>query len=485
MADTRTRVFANNASARLNANLAADSTSLVLEAGAGARFPSPTGGTIAKLVLRDLSTGSYEVVVCTARSSDTLTIERATEGTSAFDFPAASTVVQHTLTADDMEYFQGLPAAGAAAILVESGPGLKTSELVEGDALDGTEIVPVVQAGTTKRVTAQAIANLGGGGGGAFQVLEYGNDSVAFDNSDNDPHTLFATNIPALDGFYGGYLELVFATEQDFCDGSDTMRYLINIGGNTLYVNAFQLGESFGRSGVQVRVRLEYAGVDGGSSRLFVNGIQNIAGYTCGGGTDPTSEVLILRQAVNISRYQSTIEVQVQYNTEGSGEIGGELLSASLRMFAPDGWEPRSFLGLTTFNTAAGYFWTGSDLAGASDVDGEDAGAITMDERPDWLAGIGIGARSDSSGEVQLKLSVQGQPYDGAQHAYFHYLELEDAADTPIATLIPGDATFGVVDEEDGTFTLTWVWPSPEAHAAFYDGGSYATGLKAYFTWDS
>lgn len=34
--------------------------------------------------------------------------------------------------------------------------------------LDGTELVPVVQGGVTSRATAQDIADLGGGGGGAF-----------------------------------------------------------------------------------------------------------------------------------------------------------------------------------------------------------------------------------------------------------------------------------------------------------------------------
>jgi len=37
----------------------------------------------------------------------------------------------------------------------------KISELPAGSALNGTELVPIVQTGTTKRITAQDIANLG------------------------------------------------------------------------------------------------------------------------------------------------------------------------------------------------------------------------------------------------------------------------------------------------------------------------------------
>jgi hypothetical protein len=42
---------------------------------------------------------------------------------------------------------------------------VRISELTAAAALDGTEVVPVVQDGTTVRTTAQAIADLGGGSG--------------------------------------------------------------------------------------------------------------------------------------------------------------------------------------------------------------------------------------------------------------------------------------------------------------------------------
>lgn len=46
---------------------------------------------------------------------------------------------------------------------------VKISELTTGSALGGTEYVPIVQNGVTVKTTAQAIANLGGGGGGTFE----------------------------------------------------------------------------------------------------------------------------------------------------------------------------------------------------------------------------------------------------------------------------------------------------------------------------
>ncbi len=51
----------------------------------------------------------------------------------------------------------------------------KISQLASASALAGTEVLPVVQAGTTKKVTTQAIADLAAGGGGdTFSITANG-----------------------------------------------------------------------------------------------------------------------------------------------------------------------------------------------------------------------------------------------------------------------------------------------------------------------
>lgn len=45
---------------------------------------------------------------------------------------------------------------------------VKISELTSAASLDGTEIVPIVQSGSTVKTTAQDIADLGGGGGASY-----------------------------------------------------------------------------------------------------------------------------------------------------------------------------------------------------------------------------------------------------------------------------------------------------------------------------
>lgn len=80
------QLFANNAYGKLAEASDEVDTSLVLEYGNGARFPSPTGGDYFLLTLAAITDGqesAWEIVKCTARVGDTLTVTRAQEGTTA------------------------------------------------------------------------------------------------------------------------------------------------------------------------------------------------------------------------------------------------------------------------------------------------------------------------------------------------------------------------------------------------------------------
>jgi hypothetical protein len=77
--------FANNAYGTLSQAYATTATSIVLTAGNGARFPALTGSQYFFATLLDTS-NNLEIVKVTARSTDTLTIVRAQEGTTARAF---------------------------------------------------------------------------------------------------------------------------------------------------------------------------------------------------------------------------------------------------------------------------------------------------------------------------------------------------------------------------------------------------------------
>ena len=78
-------IFTNNATGKLGSNVAVGDTSIILQTGMGEPFPSPSGGDYfpATLVKSD---GTLEIVKCTARSGDVLTVVRSQEGTTAKAF---------------------------------------------------------------------------------------------------------------------------------------------------------------------------------------------------------------------------------------------------------------------------------------------------------------------------------------------------------------------------------------------------------------
>jgi len=74
--------FANNAYSTLAASITTGATSITLTSGEGARFPSLSGSEYFYATLID-SSNNLEIVKVTARSTDVLTVTRASESTTA------------------------------------------------------------------------------------------------------------------------------------------------------------------------------------------------------------------------------------------------------------------------------------------------------------------------------------------------------------------------------------------------------------------
>jgi len=83
MADTF--LFANNARSTLASGITSVATSIFLQTGDGALFPSPGAGERFTITLVD-SSGNVEIAYCTSRTSDTLTVTRGEEGTTNIAF---------------------------------------------------------------------------------------------------------------------------------------------------------------------------------------------------------------------------------------------------------------------------------------------------------------------------------------------------------------------------------------------------------------
>lgn len=94
-------LFANNSTSLLASGILSTDTTLTVTATQGSLFPAPGAGQISKITLEDTS-GNIEVVHCTGRTGDTLTIVRAQEGTTALAFASGSRV-EIRCTAGDLQ----------------------------------------------------------------------------------------------------------------------------------------------------------------------------------------------------------------------------------------------------------------------------------------------------------------------------------------------------------------------------------------------
>lgn len=83
--------FSNNASATLASAITSSGTAITVTSGQGAKFPSVNGSNYFFATLVDAS-NNVEIVKCTSRVNDLLTVLRAQDGTSARAFPAGSII---------------------------------------------------------------------------------------------------------------------------------------------------------------------------------------------------------------------------------------------------------------------------------------------------------------------------------------------------------------------------------------------------------
>jgi len=84
-------LFANNGSSTLASGITSTATSIFLNTGDGALFPSPAAGQQFPVTLKD-SAGNLEIAYCTSRTGDTLTVTRGQESTTQRAFAAGDSI---------------------------------------------------------------------------------------------------------------------------------------------------------------------------------------------------------------------------------------------------------------------------------------------------------------------------------------------------------------------------------------------------------
>lgn len=124
-------LFTNNATSKLLTSIGTSDTSISVVSSGGARFPQPSAADdFFMIVLEDRTQTpvAREIVKCTARNTDTMTIVRAQESTTAQSWNAGI-IVSHRITAGTLQLFLGkIPGStelylGAFASAPNAGPG--------------------------------------------------------------------------------------------------------------------------------------------------------------------------------------------------------------------------------------------------------------------------------------------------------------------------------------------------------------------------
>ena len=100
-------LFTNNAVSTLASGISAVATSLTVQAADGLLFPNPTGSDFFLITLQDAS-NNIEIIKVTSKASDTFTVVRAQEGTSALVWLAADSVELRITAGILAQYRQGV-----------------------------------------------------------------------------------------------------------------------------------------------------------------------------------------------------------------------------------------------------------------------------------------------------------------------------------------------------------------------------------------
>lgn len=161
-------LYANNAASRLAASITNVAISFSVTAGHGARFPVITGGDHFYATLMD-SAGNLEVVRVTARATDTFTVQRAQEGTTARAY-AVNDIVELRITRAMLDDLKTDTRAALTSGNVTTALGFTPYNATNpsgfitsvGTAANVSGTVAVANGGTGATTAGLALANLGG-----------------------------------------------------------------------------------------------------------------------------------------------------------------------------------------------------------------------------------------------------------------------------------------------------------------------------------
>ena len=144
-------LYTNNAQTTLATGITSTATSIQVASGSGSLFPNPSNGDYFYVTLVSISLPTVEIVQCTARSGDVLTVNRGQEGTSPQPFNIGDGV-QLRITAAGMNYLVGASSVTTEEQVFTATQGQTVFNLTNIDYVPNTNSLAVFVNGS-KQVT--------------------------------------------------------------------------------------------------------------------------------------------------------------------------------------------------------------------------------------------------------------------------------------------------------------------------------------------
>jgi hypothetical protein len=230
-------LFANNANSTLAADITNTATTLTVITGEGALFPNPTSGNTFMVTVKS-STGVYEIMSCTARTSDTLTVVRAQEGTTAVSFSSGAYIGNH-FTAGSIAGFNTYSMATNSEALTGTSTNLimnpaNTKYVIDNNVPTGILLAANNLSDLTSASSSRT--NLGLGNAAVLTAGTSANNLVQLNSSGQ---------LPAVSGSLLTGLPSVTSTDLGMMNAFLSWRYMPKSSGSIPkgYMNTFQTDE--------------------------------------------------------------------------------------------------------------------------------------------------------------------------------------------------------------------------------------------------
>lgn len=183
-----TLLYANNAITALSSPITTSSTVISVAPGTGSLFPSPVSPQSFRITLTDAATGLiYEILDCTSRSGDSMTVSRAQEGTTAHSWSAGDKVSMFP-TAGTMQNLAqnngygangtwNINVSGTSAFATNATNAVNATNVVSGGTVHTTSAV----VGATTPTDFGVITGVNStGGGNVFTANLLGGPATGF-----------------------------------------------------------------------------------------------------------------------------------------------------------------------------------------------------------------------------------------------------------------------------------------------------------------